>query len=423
MAQLRRVDPVAACAVKTRRAAHAGRNPQEEQMERRLLLSTVAVALALGTVAASAQTRRPSDQDRNAPQSTQAQPPQGQVRGTPQAQGQQQPNAQNPAAQAPSATTGQAAPQPQQPNAPAANNQRQQPAAGQAQTQPQQQGGGQQGQAQTQPQGAQQGQAQPGMTQQPGNTAGTANNAGAGGNTNAAGNADGNANTNGNANAPQNATADQHGVITLNEQQNTRVATAIRQANVKPLTNVNFSIAVGTTIPADVQVHPLPPALVEIVPQYGNFNFVVVEQEALIIDPNSRAIVAVVPLEARQTTGANTAPPPAQAAPPPAQAAAPPPRREHKNLTRDQRESPRRQVERHRKTEKDRHVTIEERRTTSGVGPREPRVRDREPDTEVIEQRRPVEVYRDRPPVRDDGPHPLRDLPLIGPLFGPPDHD
>jgi hypothetical protein len=252
------------------------------------------------------------------------------------------------------------------------------------------------------------------MAQQPGNAAGTAN-TGAGG-------ANGNANAN--TNAPQNATANapqgnQQGVITLNEQQNTRVSVAIRQANLRPLTNVSFSIAVGTTIPADVQLNVLPPVLVEILPEYRDYSFVVVEQEALIIDPNSRAIVAVVPFAAQQTTGANTAPAPTpaqSAAPPPAQAAAPPPPRERKklDLTRDQREIQRRQAERHRKADKDKHVIIEERRTTTGAGPREPR----------IEEGPPVEVYRDGPPVREDRPHPgLSDLPLIGPLFGPPHGD
>jgi len=227
-----------------------------------------------------------------------------------------------------------------------------------------------------------------------------------------------NTNANANANTQQNVNANQQGVITLSEQQNTRVSAAIRQANVRPLTNVSFSIAVGATIPADVQLNVLPMELVEIVPQYRSYSFVVVEHEALVIDPGTRAIVAVVPIEARQTTGANQAAPPPAA---PAQAAAPPPSRERSKTTeqtRDQREPPRRQVERHRKHEKsEKSVTIEERRSTTGAGPREPRVGDRVPDSAVIE-RRPVEVYRDEPPVRERHPS-VRDIPLIGPLFGP----
>ena len=245
---------------------------------------------------------------------------------------QNMPNARQPA---PSATTGQAAPQ-AQPNPPNAANQAQQPAAGQAQPQ-QQQGMPAQGQAQGQ------GPGQPGMTQ--GNTAGAKGDA----------NAPQNANQNANVNANGGAQGNPQGVITLNEQQNTRVAQAIRQANVRPITNVSFSIAVGTTIPADVQLNVLPPVLVEVVPQYRSYSFVVVEQEALIIDPGTRAIVAVVPFEARQTTGANQAAP----RPAPAQAAAPPPPRERKkiDMTRDQREIQRRQAERHRKTDKNRSTS------------------------------------------------------------------
>lgn len=247
------------------------------------------------------------------------------------------------------------------------------------------------------------------MTQ--GNTAGANGTAGDA-------NAQQNANTNANANGG--AQGNQQGVITLNEQQNTRVAQAIRQANVRPLTNVSFSIAVGTTIPADVQLNVLPLELVEVVPQYRGFSFVVVEQEALIIDPSTRAIVAVVPFEAQQTTGANQAAPPPPA---PAQAAAPPRERKKLDLTRDQREILRRQAERHRKADKNKHVIIEERRTTTGAGPREPRVGDRVPDSAVVEGR-PVEVYRDEPPVRDDRHRPsARGIPLIGPLFGPRDED
>jgi hypothetical protein len=225
-----------------------------------------------------------------------------------------------------------------------------------------------------------------------------------------------------NANANAGAQGNTQGVITLNERQNTRVAQAIGQANVRPLTNVSFSIAVGTTIPADVQLNVLPLELVEVVPQYRGYSFVVVEQEALIIDPGTRAIVAVVPFEARQTTGANQAAPPP--APAPAQAATPPPRERKKlDLSRDQREIQRRQAERHHKVDKNKRVIIEERRTTTGAGPREPRVGDRVPDSAVIE-RRPVEVYRDEPQVRDDRHHPgVRDIPLIGPLFGPRDED
>ena len=356
-------------------------------MERRLPLSTIAAALVLGTATASGQTPRPSERDRNVnpPQSTQAPPAQPRTNPQPGA------DAQNPRApvRAPQNGAGQVQQGPTQPN---------------------------------QTQGpAQPGQTQPGMTQgqaQPGNATGGANANNGAANGNAA------QNPNGAQNANANRQGNPQGVITLNERQNTRVAQAIHQANVRPLANVTFSIAVGTEVPASVELHVLPPALAEVVPQYRDDRFVVVEQEALIIDPGTHTIVAVVPFEAQQTTGAAAPPPPAPAraaAPPSPEEAAAPPRREHKKneLTRDQREVPHRQAQRHHKTDTDKHVTIE-RRTTTGAGPREPRVGDRVPDDAVIE-RRPVEVYPDRPPLREERPRPgLRDIPLIGPLFGPP---
>src|SRR5262249_43190449 len=138
-------------------------------------------------------------------------------------------------------------------------------------------------------------------------------------------------------NAKANAQGGQQGVITLNEQQNTRVSAAIRQANIKPLTDVSFSIAVGTTVPADIQLHRLPPALVEVVPQYGTFSVVGGERGALITAPSPRATVAGGRSGPRGPTGAapGAPPPPAQATNPPpsapAEAAAPPPREHKKN--------------------------------------------------------------------------------------------
>jgi hypothetical protein len=371
-------------------------------MNNRFLLSTVAAALVLGTVAAPAQTRRTPDQnDQNQapPHATQAPQP-GQRGGAaapsqrlpmpPEEQAQKnqpappsnaQPNAPQPA---PRATTGQGAPAPSRNDAGAAQNNNH--AAPQTATQPRQ---------------AQ----QPGAAQ-PGNTAGAGNAANGGANANASQNA------NGNANANANGQGNPQGVITLDEQQNTRVTQAIHQANIRPLTNVSFSIAVGTAIPADVELHVLPPALVEVVPQYRGYSFVVVEQEALIIDPGTRAIVAVVPFEMGT---ANQAP---AAAPAPAPSAAPAPAASRAEALPPEPRT-KRHAERHRKVDKDRHVIIEERRTTTGAGPR---IGDRVPDSAVIEHR-PVEVYPDAPPVRRDRGPGLSDIPLIGPLFGPPHED
>ena len=78
------------------------------------------------------------------------------------------------------------------------------------------------------------------------------------------------------------------------EQQRTRISTSIRQTNVEPVRNVNFSVSVGTAVPASVRVHPVTPAIVEVYPQYRGYSFVVVEDEVVIIEPSTKKIVTVI---------------------------------------------------------------------------------------------------------------------------------
>src|SRR2546423_1717672 len=92
------------------------------------------------------------------------------------------------------------------------------------------------------------------------------------------------------AQAPQ-----QQGTVALNVQQQTRLSQAVTQLNVRPLTNVNFTLAVGTAVPSSVVIQPLPSTIVEILPQYRGFSFFVVQQQIVIVNPRSHQIVAMVP--------------------------------------------------------------------------------------------------------------------------------
>ena len=87
-------------------------------------------------------------------------------------------------------------------------------------------------------------------------------------------------------------------VIALDTQQQTSIGQAIAQRGFKPLTNVSFSIAVGTKVPAAVQLRALPSDLATFVPQYRGYSFVVVEEQIVIVDPGTHEIVAIVPYTA-----------------------------------------------------------------------------------------------------------------------------
>jgi hypothetical protein len=103
--------------------------------------------------------------------------------------------------------------------------------------------------------------------------------------------------------APSQTPASQSGrasssVIALETQQQTRIGQALAQRGVKPLSNVTFSIAVGTKVPAAVQLRALPADLATFVPQYRGYSYLVVEEQIMIVDPGTHEIVAIVPYTA-----------------------------------------------------------------------------------------------------------------------------
>jgi hypothetical protein len=90
----------------------------------------------------------------------------------------------------------------------------------------------------------------------------------------------------------------------LNETQRTRISESIARLNVAPLNNVNFSLSVGTAVPRDVRFQPLPADIVEVMPQYRGYNFFVVRDEIVIIEPTTYKIVDVLPRTGRSTAAA-----------------------------------------------------------------------------------------------------------------------
>jgi len=69
----------------------------------------------------------------------------------------------------------------------------------------------------------------------------------------------------------------------------------VRDRNVARVDNVNFNIRVGVAVPRTVHVAVLPAEVVTLVPEYRGFEYVVVGDQLLIIDPNTMEIVAILP--------------------------------------------------------------------------------------------------------------------------------
>ncbi|HEU4659939.1 MAG TPA: DUF1236 domain-containing protein [Pseudolabrys sp.] len=81
----------------------------------------------------------------------------------------------------------------------------------------------------------------------------------------------------------------------LSSEQRTKITTVIKERNVRPVEHVNFNISVGTRVPHSVHLYPLPTEVVTIYPAWRGYEFILVEDQIVVINPHTFEIVAVLP--------------------------------------------------------------------------------------------------------------------------------
>jgi hypothetical protein len=82
--------------------------------------------------------------------------------------------------------------------------------------------------------------------------------------------------------------------VTLSSEQRTKITTVIKEKHVQPA-RVNFDIRVGAAVPRSVHLTTLPPEVIEVYPAWRGYEFILVADEIVIIDPNTLRVVAVIP--------------------------------------------------------------------------------------------------------------------------------
>jgi hypothetical protein len=80
----------------------------------------------------------------------------------------------------------------------------------------------------------------------------------------------------------------------LSSEQRTKITTVIKEKHVQPA-RVNFDIRVGAAVPRSVHLTTLPPEVIEVYPAWRGYEFILVADEIVIIDPNTLHVVAVLP--------------------------------------------------------------------------------------------------------------------------------
>jgi hypothetical protein len=109
---------------------------------------------------------------------------------------------------------------------------------------------------------------------------------------------------NGNMNAEPKGAADSRSQTTttgqagagakLSSEQRTKITTVIRDQHVQPITNANFSISVGARVPREVSFRPLPVEVVTVYPEWRGYEFFLVRDQIIVVNPRTMEIVAVL---------------------------------------------------------------------------------------------------------------------------------
>jgi hypothetical protein len=83
--------------------------------------------------------------------------------------------------------------------------------------------------------------------------------------------------------------------VNLSTEQRTRIReTVLKESNAPRVASPSFSVSVGTVVPSSVHFVRLPAPIVEIYPAWRDYDYVVVGDLILILDPADHRIVAVL---------------------------------------------------------------------------------------------------------------------------------
>jgi hypothetical protein len=85
-----------------------------------------------------------------------------------------------------------------------------------------------------------------------------------------------------------------------------KISEVLAKEKVEPVTHVNFTISVGVSVPESVHLRRLPDEIVTIVPEYRGYDYIVVEEEIVIIEPRTRKIVVTIPRRGSHSASVST---------------------------------------------------------------------------------------------------------------------
>ena len=80
----------------------------------------------------------------------------------------------------------------------------------------------------------------------------------------------------------------------LSAEHHAKIWEAVRGEKAAPFTGARFSMTVGEAVPQAIHLNRLPARVIEFAPQYRGYEYILVGDEILIVDPRTHRIVAVI---------------------------------------------------------------------------------------------------------------------------------
>jgi opacity protein-like surface antigen len=84
------------------------------------------------------------------------------------------------------------------------------------------------------------------------------------------------------------------GSVSLSAEQKTKIRSSVLTSNAPRVTNVNFSIRVGTVVPRTVRLVAVPAPLIEIHPAWRGKMYFVYNDQIIIVEPDTHEIITIV---------------------------------------------------------------------------------------------------------------------------------
>ena len=80
----------------------------------------------------------------------------------------------------------------------------------------------------------------------------------------------------------------------LAPEQRTKITSVIREQHVQSINHVNFEIRPGVRVTRELRFYPLPQEVVTIYPQWRGYEFILVKDKIVVVDPQTLEIVDVL---------------------------------------------------------------------------------------------------------------------------------